>query len=76
MAPRPGWETRLCGGMIQASNSANFSNGVVTLYTITNVPPSGTLTTVKLSNTTEYRYYRYIGPTNSYCDIEELEFLE
>jgi hypothetical protein len=62
------------GGEIQASNSANFSSGVVTLFTITSTPTAGVLTTQKLSNTTAYRYYRYIGPANSYCDIAELVF--
>jgi hypothetical protein len=62
------------GGEIQASNTADFSSGVVTLYTITSTPTPGVLTKVTLNNTTAYRYYRYIGPANSYCDIAELEF--
>jgi F5/8 type C domain len=74
-AARTGYETRMVGGMIQASNTADFSSGVVTLRTIAYPPPSGALRTVTLSNTTAYRYYRYIGPSNSYCDIAELEFL-
>jgi F5/8 type C domain len=73
-APRTGWTGRMVGGEIQASNTANFSSGVVTLYTINSTPTAGVLTTVSLSNTTAYRYYRYIGPANSYCDIAELEF--
>ncbi len=71
--PRPGLEGRMKGGQIQASNSANFSSGVVTLYTIPSTPTAGTLTTISLTNTTAYRYYRYIGPANSYCNISELE---
>jgi hypothetical protein len=74
-AARAGYASRMVGGMIQASNTADFSSGVVTLRTISYPPPSGSLRTVTLSNTTGYRYYRYIGPTNSYCDIAELEFL-
>ena len=73
-APRAGWESRMVGGQIQASNTANFSSDVVTLYTIPTTPAAGVLTTVTLSNTAAYRYYRYIGPGNSYCDIAELEF--
>jgi hypothetical protein len=64
----------MVGGEIQASNSANFSSGVVTLFTISSTPPTGALTTQLLTNTTAYRYYRYIGPANSYCNIAELEF--
>jgi hypothetical protein len=73
-APRAGFEYRMQGGEIQASNSANFSTGVVTLYTITAAPVAGGFTTESLNNTTAYRYYRYLGPANSYCDIAELEF--
>jgi hypothetical protein len=32
------------GGQFQASNSANFSSGVVTLYTITTIPTAGKFT--------------------------------
>jgi hypothetical protein len=68
-----GFADRMIGGEIQASNSASFSSGVVTLYTITSTPAAGVLTTATLSNRTAYRYYRYIGPANSYCNIAELE---
>jgi hypothetical protein len=73
-APRSGWASRMVGGEIQASNSADFSSGVVTLLTITSTPATGVLTTQLLSNTTAYRYYRYIGPANGYCNIAELQF--
>jgi hypothetical protein len=63
----------MVGGKIQASNTADFGSGVVTLATVTTTPVAGQLTTLSLNNTTAYRYYRYIGPTNSYCDIAELE---
>jgi hypothetical protein len=74
-APRSGWASRMLGGEIQASNSANFSSGVVTLFTISATPATGVLTTQSLVNTTAYRYYRYIGPANSFCNIAELEFV-
>jgi hypothetical protein len=73
-APRNGWDSRMIGGQFQASNTADFSSGVVTLYTITSAPTENTLTTVTLTNTTAYRYYRYIGPNGAYCNISELEF--
>jgi hypothetical protein len=75
-APRSGWASRMVGGEIQASNSATFSSGVVTLLTIGSTPATGVLTTQLLTNTTAYRYYRYIGPANSFCNIAELEFLQ
>jgi hypothetical protein len=73
-APRSGWASRMLGGEIQASNSANFSTGVVTLLTISSIPAPGVLTTQSLKNTGAYRYYRYLGPAGSYCNIAELEF--
>jgi hypothetical protein len=74
-APRSGWTSRMVGGQIQASNSVNFSTGVVTLYTISAAPPSGVTTTALLTHSTAYRYYRYLGPSNSYCNIAELKFV-
>jgi hypothetical protein len=73
-APRSTYESRMQGGQIQASNTADFSTGVVTLFTITAKPIANQLTTQSITNTTAYRYYRYLGPANSYCDIAELEF--
>jgi hypothetical protein len=73
-APRSGFTSRMVGGEFQASNTADFSSGVVTLATITTAPAAGQLTTLSLNNATGYRYYRYLGPANSYCNIAELEF--
>jgi uncharacterized delta-60 repeat protein len=73
-APRAGFAGRMVGGEIQASNSADFSSGVVTAYTITSPPPVGTLTTVTLPSLGAYRYWRYLGPAGGECNIAELEF--
>jgi hypothetical protein len=73
-APRSGFTSRMVGGEIQASNTADFSSGVVTAYTITKAPAAGVLTTVTLAPVGAYQYWRYIGPTGSYCNIAELEF--
>ena len=73
-APRPGWTGRMVGGEIQASNSADFSSGVATIYTITSTPSAGVFSTQPITNSSAYRYYRYLGPANSYCNIAELEF--
>jgi hypothetical protein len=73
-APRSGFASRMVGGMFQASNTADFSSGVVTLFTITATPPVGVFTTQAIGNTTAYRYYRYIGADGSYCNVSELEF--
>jgi endoglucanase len=73
-APRAGFASRMLGGEFQASNSATFSSGVVTLYTITSLPATGVLTTVTLTNTSAFRYVRYLSPANGYGNIAELAF--
>ncbi len=72
-APQSGWTSRLVGGQIQVSTTANFSSGVTTIYTITSAPPAGSLTTVTLSTPATARYIRYLGPNGSYGDIAEFE---
>jgi hypothetical protein len=72
-APRAGYEFRMVGGMFQASNTADFSSGVVTLYTITTAPTPGQVATVSVNPThTAYRYYRYTGGTQ-WVNIAEME---
>jgi endoglucanase len=73
-APRSGFAYRMLGGMFQASDSADFSTGVVNLYTVTTKPPSNALTTVTVNVTGSYRYVRYIGPDNACCNISEAVF--
>ena len=72
-APRSGYASRMVGGVFQASNSSTFATGVVTVYTVGTAPASGSLTTVSPTTTTAYRYWRYVGPANSYCDVAEFE---
>jgi len=73
--PRSGWASRMIGGVIQGSNTADFSSGVTTLYTINSAPAdNGTFTTATFSNTTPFRYVRYVGPNNGYCNITEIQF--
>ena len=40
----------MVGGQFQGSNVANFSSGVVTLFTVTNTPPEGTMTVQTVTN--------------------------
>ena len=37
------------------------------------MPPTAATNTTA-ANTGAFRYVRYLGPANSYCDIAELEF--
>ncbi len=72
-AARAGHEGRMNGGMIQGSTSADFSSGVVTLFTISSAP-SGVLTSTSINNSAPYRYVRYLGPADGWCNIAEIEF--
>ena len=71
-APRSGYASRLTGGQIQISTTADFSSGVTTIYTITAAPASG-LTTITLSSPVTARYIRYLSPAASHGDISEFE---
>jgi beta-galactosidase len=72
-APRSGFASRMTGGIFQGANLSDFSDAVA-LYTITNAPPEGTMTAQFPTNTTAFRYLRYLGPANGYGNISELEF--
>ncbi len=70
LAPRAGLESRMVGGTIQASNSATFASGVVSVYTVTSAPTAGVLTTFGI-NDGSYRYWRYVAPAGSYGNVAE-----
>jgi hypothetical protein len=72
--PRPGWPSRMLGGYFQGANNAQFLNPV-TLFTIATAPPDGGIVTSKtITNTTVFRYVRYVGPANGACNVAELQF--
>jgi N-acetylneuraminic acid mutarotase len=73
-APRNGFGSRMVGGSFQASNTPDFSNGTVTLFTISTAPKSGVIGTVPVSTDGGYRYVRYVGPAGGSCNIYELQF--
>ncbi|NDP19565.1 MAG: T9SS type A sorting domain-containing protein [Paludibacter sp.] len=72
-APRASWASRMNGGIFQGSNVSNFGTSV-NLYTIASNPVENTLTVGTVSNSTAFRYVRYLSPNNGYCNISELEF--
>lgn len=73
-APRSAWPNRMVGGQFQGANTADFSSGVVTFYTVPSSPPTGVLTEVLVGDTGTYRYVRYIGPDEGWCNVAEVEF--
>jgi uncharacterized protein YjdB len=72
-APRPSYASRMIGGKFQGSSAADFSSGVVDLLSLSAAPTEGVLTTAAITNTTAFRYVRYIAPTNGYGNISEME---
>lgn len=72
--PRTTFANRMVGGRFQGCNVANFSSGVVTLFTIGSPPPEGTNTVQNVADLGGYRYVRYIGPANGYCNVADLQF--
>jgi hypothetical protein len=72
--PRDGFASRMTGGNFQGCNVADFSSGVVTLFTIGSQPLEGTTTIQNVSNANAFRYVRYLGPNNGYCNAAEIQF--
>jgi fibronectin type 3 domain-containing protein len=72
-APRPTFGARMVGGIFQGSNVADFSTAT-TLFTIATQPQDGVYTEQTISNTTPFRYVRYVSPANGFCNVAEVEF--
>jgi len=72
--PRADFASRMAGGQFQGANVADFSGGVVTLFTIASTPPDGVMTVQAVTNAASFRYLRYIGPPGGYCNVAEVEF--
>jgi hypothetical protein len=72
--PRAGYSGRMFGGVFQGANNSAFNNPV-TLFTIATAPPEGgVITSQTITNTTAFRYVRYVGPANGACNVAELQF--
>ncbi len=72
--PRDGQVGRMLGGKFQGANVPDFSTDVVTLGTVTTLPPTGKLTTMNIANPTPFRYVRYLGPDDGWCNVAEVQF--
>lgn len=63
---------QMVGGIFEASDNPDFLP-CDTLYQIGS-RPCRLVNTIVLQDTTPYRYIRYYGPENGYCNIAELAF--
>ena len=70
--PRSNAANRMVGGKFQGSNDKSTYTD---LYTISSTPQvQGN--EVAISNSTGYRYVRYLGPDGGFCNIAEMEFYD
>ena len=74
--PRAGYASRMEGGVFQGSSVSNFSSGVVTLFTVsaTTPPAQGIFTFQPVTNSTAFRFVRYLGPANGNCNVAEVKY--
>jgi len=73
-APRSGFASRMVGGVFQASNTADFSSGVVNLFTISAAPNAKGLISQAVVTNGGFRYVRYLSPINGCCNAADIEF--
>lgn len=71
--PRRGFTGRMIGGTFQGSNTADFSAGVADLATIT-AEPDYDWNCIPVSDTTYFRYIRYISAAGGWGNVSEIEF--
>lgn len=70
--PRAAFEFRMLGGVFEGTNGDPVTGPYTVIHTIAATPaPAWTQVEVDLGN---YRYLRYRGPNNSYCNVAEIEF--
>lgn len=65
---------RMVGGKFQGSPSADFSAGVVDLFTISKRPTRGQLNRAPVEVKTPFRYVRYLSPEEGCGNVAEVEF--
>lgn len=74
-APRIYLETRMLGGVFEGSNTSATA-GYTTLATVTAQPTDGLTNTLKVTNTTAYRWLRYRDGGSGLCNVAEVQFID
>jgi DNA-binding beta-propeller fold protein YncE len=69
--PRSTFANRMTGGIFQGSNTGTTS-GFVNLVTITTQPTDNAWSELTFSNTTAYRYLRYLSPNAGFGNVAEI----
>jgi hypothetical protein len=70
--PREDFNDRMLGGKFQCSPSSQ-TEGYVDLFTVTAVPPLE-WTEVSVTAAPSCRFFRYLAPADSFCNVGEIEF--
>jgi len=60
-------------GVFEGANNPDFGDAIP-LYIISEIPDDSLMTYREIDCTRGFRYVRYVGPTNSRCNIAELKF--
>ena len=68
--PRSGQTGRMVGGKFQGSNDLNSWTDLATISSL----PSLSWSELSVSNTTAYRYVRYLSPAGGWGNVAEVEF--
>ena len=68
------FNTRMSRGRFQAANNADFEHPV-DLYYFTGIT-DGNWYEVEVKTDKAFKYLRYIGPSGSYCNVNEVQFFD
>ena len=71
--PRPDQPGRMVNATFEIADSSDFSDATV-LYTVTTTPAVGTLVDIALEQPVSGRYVRYRSDSNSWGNVNEVEF--
>lgn len=71
--PRQGMASRMTLGLFEGANSPDFGDAVPLLM-ISGVPADGQMTRSSVACSVGFRYVRYVGPSDTKCNLAELAF--
>ncbi|MBO9702356.1 MAG: T9SS type A sorting domain-containing protein [Sporocytophaga sp.] len=71
--PRKDFTSRMTGGKFQGSNTADFSSGVIDLYTIA-TEPAYNWNCIDIPGGAVFKYVRYVCAGGGFTNVAEIEF--
>jgi hypothetical protein len=70
--PRINYQSRMINGRFQVATNATFTQGLITIDTLLTVQ-NNEWNCIHFPAAYQKRYFRYLGPNNSHCNISELQ---